>query len=375
MSEDRKKVGIIGAGLMGSDIAALFANAGFQVALIDKDKSALEKAEKKHKKETLEELEDAGLKKRDEITSLIDYTRDIETVKNSAFVVEAILDKLEAKINLMDSLENIIDKKTVIGTNTSTLTAKGISKEMENPERVVLFHFANPGILRKLVEISGDKATREAKEKAAEMAEEIGKEPVLLNKERRGNCLSRMSAAIKCAGSWELLDSKPESIDKAAEELGFDNGPVELLDLIGIDLHLDTVANLSEEYDDKFKPPEEIRERMEKMIESGKVGKKAGEGFYKWEGEKPIIPEPGLKSDITPIIAALVNEAHKIVQDGIADRGKVDKVLKLGSGGSLGPFDVGEMFGEEELQEALEEKYRETGSELFKTAENLGRYF
>lgn len=375
MSEDRKKAGIIGAGLMGSDIAALFANAGFDIVLVDKDKSALEKAEEKHQKETLEELEDAGLKKRDEITSLIDYTSDIEKVKNSAFVVEAIVDKLEAKINLMDSLENIIDKKTVIGTNTSTLTAKEISNEMKNPERVVLFHFANPGILRKLVEISGDKATREAKEKAAEMAEKIGKEPVLLNKERRGNCLSRMSAAIKCAGSWELLDSKPESIDKAAEELGFDNGPVELLDLIGIDLHLDTVANLSEEYGDKFKPPEEVRKRMEEMIESGKVGKKAGEGFYKWEDEKPIIPEPGLKSDITPIIAALVNEAHKIVQDGIANREKVDKVLKLGSGGSLGPFDVGEMFGEEELREALEKKYQETGSELFKPAENLGRYF
>ncbi len=360
---------------MGSDIAALFANAGFQVVLTDKDKSALEKAEKKHKKETLEELEEAGLKKRDEITSLIDYTRDIEKVKNSTFVVEAIVDKLEAKINLMDSLENIIDKKTVIGTNTSTLTAKEISNEMKNPERVVLFHFANPGIIRKLVEIAGEKAKTEAKEKAEEMAEEIGKEPVLLNRERRGNCLSRISAAIKCAGSWKLLDSKPESIDKAAEELGFNRGPVELLDLIGIDLHLDTVTNLSEEYGDKFKPPKEVRERMEEMIESGKVGKKAGEGFYKWDGENPIIPEPELKSDITPIIAALVNEAHKIVQDGVADREKVDKVVKLGNGGSLGPFDIGEMFGEEELREALEEKHQETGSELFKPAETLGKYF
>lgn len=375
MPEDRKKVGIIGAGLMGSDIAALFANAGFEIVLVDKDKTALQKAEEKNKKESLQELEKADLKKRTEITSLINYTTKLEKIKNSSFLIEAIVDKLEAKINLMESLEKIIDGKTPIGTNTSTLTAKEISNEMKNPERVVLFHFANPGILRKPVEISGEKATTEAKEKASEMAEKIGKEPVLLNKERRGNCLSRMSAAIKCAGSWQLLNAKPESIDKAAKELGFDNGPAELLDLIGIDLHLDTVANLSEEYGDKFKPPEEVRERMEEMIDSGKLGKKTGEGFYKWEDEQPIIPEPELKSDITPIIAALVNEAHKIVQDDIADREKVDKVLKLGSGGSLGPFDVGKMFGEEELQEALEEKYQETNSELFKPAKTLGKYF
>ncbi len=373
MSEKREKIGIIGAGLMGSDIAALFANAGFNVVLADKEKSALEKAKEKHEKESLKELKEAGLRRRDEINSLINYTTNLEKVKNSSFLVEAIVDKLEAKVNLMESLEEMINGKTVIGTNTSTLTAGEISNQMENPERVVLFHFANPAIHRKLVEISGDKATEEAKERASEMAEEIGKEPVLLNKEKRGNCLSRMSAAIKCAGSWELLNEKPESIDSAAKELGFNRGPIELLDLIGIDLHLDTVENLSKEFGDKFEPPEEVRERMNKMIDEGKLGKKTGEGFYKWEDEQPIIPEPELKSDITPIIAALVNEAHKIVGDGIAGWGKVDKVLKLGSGGSLGPFDIGEMLGEEELRETLEEKHSETGSELFKPAETLGK--
>lgn len=373
MSEGREKIGIIGAGLMGSDIAALFANAGFKVVLADKDEKALERAEEKHKKESLEELKEAKLQEREEIKSLINYTTQLEKVKNSSFLVEAIVDKLEAKISLMESLEDIIDEKTVIGTNTSTLTAGEISNEMDNPGRVVLFHFANPAIPRKLIEISGDKSTEESKEKASEMAEKIGKEPVLLNKERRGNCLSRMSAAIKCAGSWELLNEKPESIDSAAKEIGFNRGPIELLDLIGIDLHLDTVENLSKEFGDKFEPPEEVRERMNNMIDEGKLGKKSGEGFYKWENEQPIIPEPEIKSDITPIIAALVNEAYKIVKDDIADRDKVNKVLKLGSGGSLGPFDIGEMLGEKELHEALEEKYEETKSELFKPAKTIGK--
>lgn len=375
MKEDEKKVGIIGAGLMGSDIAALFANAGYNVVLVDKDEKALENAEEKNKTETLKEMEEADLKKRDEITPLINYTTQLEKIKNSSFIVEAIVDKLKAKNNLMKSLENTIDKKTVIGTNTSTLTAKEIAKGMNNPERVVLFHFANPAISRKLVEIAGDKATKQAKEKAAEMAKRIEKEPVLLDGERRGNCLSRMSAAIKCSGSWELLTAKPESIDKAAKELGFNRGPIELLDLIGIDLHLDTVTNLSEEYGDRFEPPKEVRKRMEEMIESGKLGKKTGEGFYKWENDQPTIPEPELKSNITPIVAALVNEAHKIVQDGVANQKKVDKILKLGSGGSLGPFDIGEMLGEEELREVLEKKYGETNSKLFKPAKTLGKYF
>lgn len=373
MTGRNHKTGVIGAGLMGTDIAALLANAGYEVSLVDIDEGALQSARRKHKNESLRALEDVGLKKRDEIVSSITYTTDIGEVEGSQFIVEAINERLKHKIDLMKDLEKVISERTVIGSNTSTLTPTEISKGMDTPERVVLFHFANPAIPRKLIEISGDNATEKAIKTATALGENIGKHSIRLDRERRGHVLSRISAAVKCAASWELVRADPASIDRGAKTQGFQRGPVELMDLIGLDVHLETVSNLSEVFSDRFEPPIEVKNKMSQMVDSRKLGKKSGEGFYRWDENHPIIPDVETEHDITPIIAALVNEAHKIVADGIANRDTVDEILKLGSGGSVGPFEVGELLGHEKLRKILEERYRETGSDLFKTADSLAK--
>lgn len=366
-----EEIGVVGAGLMGTDIAALMSNARYEVKLIDVDENALRKARKSHEGKSLEALGRAGLKKRDEIISSIEYSSNLEKLEESFFVVEAISEKLESKIRLMESLEEILNEETVVGTNTSTLTPTDISKGVNFRERVVLFHFVNPAIHRKLIEISGDVATEKAIKTALGVGKKIGREPIILKKERRGHVLSRLSAAIKCSASWELLEAEPASIDRNAKSLGFQRGPIELIDLIGIDVHLETVTNLSQVYGDHFKPPKEIKNKMSKMADSGKLGRKTNEGFYKWKNGEPIIPKVEEEHDITPVIAALVNEAYFILEGNITDQETINRIFKLGSGGSTGPFDVREMMGKEEILESLKRRYRETGADIFKPADSL----
>lgn len=360
-----EKTGVVGAGLMGKDISGMLANAGYSVVLVDVDPDALEDAREFHESNLEGELREAGIAKEDSPAERITYDTEMSALEGAEFVVEAVPEDIELKRNIVSSLEDVLADDAVIGTNTSSLTAGEIAEGAEHPERVVLFHFANPAIHRNIVEYSGDDASEEALETARRVGEAIEKEPFRLQAEHRANCLSRLSASIKCSATWELLDAEPEAIDTAAGRVGFDRGPLEFIDLIGLDVHLDTVENLAVEYGDTYAPPEEVRERMEAMVEQGRLGKKTGEGFFIWEGEEAVVPEPDEPHDIMPVLAALVNEAHRLVRDGVGDEETVNEILKRGGDSGMGPFDIEETFGSDELRGTLEERYEETGASIY----------
>lgn len=357
--------GVVGAGLMGKDIAGMLANAGYTVVLVDVDPDALEEAREFHESKLEDELREAGISKEPSPADRITYETDLSALEGAEFVVEAVPEDLELKRDIMSSLEEVLDEDAVIGTNTSSLTAGEVAEGTEHPERVVLFHFANPAIQRDIVEISGDDASEEALETARRVGEAIEKEPFRLGSEHRANCLSRLSASIKCSATWELLEAEPAEIDTAAARVGFDRGPLELIDLIGLDVHLDTVDNLAVEYGDRYAPPDEVRERMETMVEDGRLGKKTGEGFFVWEGDRAVVPEPDEPHDLMPVLAALVNEAHRLVEDGVGDEETVNEILKRGGDSEMGPFDVEETFGSDFLRETLEERHEETGASVY----------
>lgn len=357
--------GVLGAGLMGRDIAGLLANAGFDVTLVDIDETALQKARRSHERELPERLREAGLDVSATPVEQISYVESIDSLAASDFVVEAVPEDLALKRDLLQSLERVIDPRTVVGTNTSSLTPSEIAAEMTYPERVVLFHFANPAIQRDLVEIAGDEATPDAIDRAVEVAEAIDKTPIRLRREYRANGLSRLSASIKCAATWELTVATAAEIDRGARTAGFDRGPLELIDLIGIDVHLATVDNLAEAYGDRYDPPQEQRQRMEAMIDEDRLGKKTGSGFFEWDGEECLQPETEKAHDVTPILAALCNEAHRLVDDGVADRETVNEILKRGGDSDVGPFDLEELFGEEFLRQSLRERHRQFGARVY----------
>lgn len=369
---DQFQTGVVGAGVMGRDITGLLANAGYPVTLVDVDESALEDARTDLRGRIPDALDAAGLRERSDLESAVTTTTDTAELAGAEFVVEAVPERLDLKHTVVADLETVLDEDAVVGTNTSSLTPGDVAAEAAHPERVVLFHFANPAIPRDIVEISGDSATDAAIERAATVGEAIGKHPVHLRRERRGNGLSRLSAAIKCAATWELTRADPAEIDSAAKAIGFDRGPVEFIDLIGVDVHLHTVDNLTEEYGDHFAPPPDVRERMERMVAENRLGKKTGKGFLDWAGGEAVLPDVNSDYDVTPVVAALVNEAHLMVADGIADRETINDILKRGSGGPVGPFDVESMLGADHLRAVLEARHDETGADVFRPAESLG---
>jgi 3-hydroxyacyl-CoA dehydrogenase len=374
------RVGVVGAGVMGRDLAALFANAGFDVTLVDVDPDVLDAARSYLTSEAPAALADAGLRDDSstgaiagtDLSAGVTFATGLAALADCAFVVEAISESLDAKRGLLADLEAVLDAEAVVGTNTSSLTVADVASESVHPERVVLFHFANPAIPRDLVEISGDAAADWALERAATVARAIGKTPIRLHRERRANGLSRLSAAIKCAGTWELLDADPPAIARGARAMGFPRGPLELIDVIGIDIHLSTVDNLHEEYDGRFDPHPEIRQRMERLVEAGHTGKKAGRGFFEWKEGEAVVPD-GETHDIQPVVAALVGEAHRMADDGVADRETIDEILKRGGGGDLGPFDIEAMVGADALRAVLERRHAETGASVFEPPDSLGK--
>lgn len=217
--------GVVGAGLMGRDIAGLLANTGYDVTLVDVDEDALADARRYHERDLPGELWAGGYDVSGTPADRIGYATAYDALADAAFVVEAVPERLDLKRDVMASLESVLEPSAVVGTNTSSLTPSDVAAGMAHPERVVLFHFANPAIRRDMVEISGDDAADRALDHAEEVARTIDREPIRLRREYRANGLSRLSASIKCAATWELREAAPAAIDVAATRVGFDRGP------------------------------------------------------------------------------------------------------------------------------------------------------
>lgn len=365
--------GVVGAGLMGADIAAMLANGGYEVVLVDVDPDALAAARDRHAEGAPAALRAAGLRAEaaDPLGKHITYTDDLATLADCGFVVEAVSENLNLKRGLLADIEDVVADDAVIATNTSSLTPTDVAADLAHPERVTFFHFANPPIERDLVEVGGVNATDAAYRSTVAVGEGMGKWVAELTGEGRAHCLSRISAAIKCAGTWELLEADPAAINVAADNLGFPRGPLELIDLIGIDVHLATVDNLHDAYAGRFDPPADLRDRMERMVDEDRMGKKSGEGFYEWDGDEPVIPAVESGHDIAPIVGAMVSEAHRIVADGITDAETLDQILQRGGGGDLGPFGAQELLGAGYLVQVLEERYEATGAAIYEPAAGL----
>jgi enoyl-CoA hydratase/3-hydroxyacyl-CoA dehydrogenase len=360
--------GVVGAGVMGRDVAGLLANAGFPVTLVDVDPGALEAAREYHRDRLADALRAGGLAVDGDPTDRISYAADTAALADAGFVVEAVPESLALKREVLADIEAVLDADAVVGTNTSSLTPGDVAADAAHPERVVLFHFANPALERDVVEIAGDDATDAAVETARTVAEAIDREPFVLGAEYRANCLSRLSASIKCAGTWELTEASAAAVDRGATRMGFDRGPIEYVDLVGVDVHLSTVDNLAGAYGDRYAPPPPVRERMEAMVGRGDLGKKAGRGFFEWDGDRALVPDAEDPHDVTPVVAALVNEAHRLVDDGVGDPDAIDAVLRRGSGGHVGPFDLEAALGTEFLRETLRDRHAETGAGVYEPA-------
>ncbi|HKI59108.1 MAG TPA: 3-hydroxyacyl-CoA dehydrogenase NAD-binding domain-containing protein [Trueperaceae bacterium] len=278
-------VAVIGAGTMGSGIAQTSALAGHDVTLCDVAPGALERAERTilSSLERLVRKEIVSQEEADEAVGRIDMKGALEGISEAGVVVEAVYESLEVKRAVWRELAGATSEGALLATNTSSLSVTEIAAFSERPERFCGMHFFNPVPVMALVEVvRGLRSSDEAVEQARAFAEGIGKTPIVCE-DKPGFIVNRLLIPYLNDAVHALAEgvASAEDIDRAMK-LGANMpiGPLALSDLVGLDVGLAATEALYREFGDpKFRPAPLMRQ----MVRAGKLGRKSGEGFFRYD--------------------------------------------------------------------------------------------
>jgi 3-hydroxybutyryl-CoA dehydrogenase len=272
---------ICGAGTMGSGIAQATSSAGFYTILYELNQTVLEKSKISIEKnlQSLVEKNKITPEQKEKTLQLIVFTNELHDCLADV-IIEAIIEKPEAKIALFNQLAEINHGETVFATNTSSLSVTEIGAKVLHPQRVIGMHFFNPAPLMKLVEVVRTKDTDEqTTEIIVELAREMGKTPVLCQ-DSPGFIVNRVARpfyieSLRIAEEGNVDFSK---IDRLLESTGFKLGPFKLMDLIGNDINYSVSCSVY----DQLQQPERLKPSyiQKKKVEKGEWGKKTGKGYY-----------------------------------------------------------------------------------------------
>ncbi len=274
---------VCGAGTMGSSIAQATAQAGFFTLLYELNPIVLEKAKNSIEK-NLQSLVEKGKKtaeEKEKILQRIQFTDDVQTCLADVFI-EAIIEKLEIKIALFNQLAEINHSESIFATNTSSLSVSKIAAGVMCPQRVIGMHFFNPATIMKLVEVVNTEYTNaQTTETIVELAKEMGKVPVICI-DSPGFILNRVARPYYTE-SLRLVEegiTDFNTADKLLEAGGFRLGPFKLMDLIGNDINYAVSCSVYEQ----MNKPERLKPSyiQEQKVIEGKLGKKSGEGYYRY---------------------------------------------------------------------------------------------
>lgn len=278
-----KKIGVIGVGTMGGGIAQSAAQSGFEVVIEDVSEEYV-KAGFARIKERLEKRVGEGKlesKEKDRILSNIKTTADLKDCRDVDMVIEAVIEKEDMKKQIFEELDRICADGTVFTTNTSSISITRLAQITKRQEQFAGMHFMNPAYVMKLVEVvRGLRTSQETVDMITAVAEKMGKIPVVVNDSpsfvSNRVLMPMINDAIYCL--YEGVASS-ESIDSIMK-LGANHpmGPLELADLVGLDICLDILEVLHADLGEKYRPCPLLR----KMVAGGKLGKKSGEGFYEY---------------------------------------------------------------------------------------------
>ena len=281
--DDIKTIGIAGAGTMGQGIAQVFASAGYTVILYDVSTPALEKAKSSIEKSFSIAVEKNKLSAHDSVLALsrIVYTDKISNLK-ADLIIEAILEQLDIKVKLFQTLEKINTAQCIFASNTSSIPITQIAAPLNSPERVVGLHFFNPAHIMKLVEvITGASTQKDTTELMLVLCKKVGKIPVLV-KDSPGFIVNRVARHFYVE-SLKLLEEQVcdvNGIDRLISATGFKMGPFQLMDLIGVDTNFSVTSSMYNAFhqDPKFRP----NRIQQQKVDAGFLGRKTGKGFYEY---------------------------------------------------------------------------------------------
>ena len=276
------KIGVIGSGTMGSGIASVFIEKGYEVVLRDMNENSIQKGLQLIEKNLARKVQKGKLteEQKSEILKRLNATTDINELKEVDIVIEAAVENMELKKVIFKELDEVVKKDAILATNTSSLSITEIALATSRPDKVIGMHFFNPATVMKLVEvINGIATSSETYDTIYEICEKIGKTPVKVE-EAPGFIVNRILIPMINEGIGILGDgvASKEEIDTAMKlGAGHPMGPLELSDLIGNDVVLYIMEILHKEFgDDKYRPHPLLR----KMVRGNLLGRKTKKGFY-----------------------------------------------------------------------------------------------
>lgn len=330
-----KHVHVIGGGVMGGDIAAWCALRGFNVTVQDQQPTALAGTMKRSLEMFKKKFKKDKRSIRESMDRLTPDHRGVG-VKHADIIIEAIFEDKDVKQKLYQSIEPEMKKDAILATNTSSIPLEQLATCLKNPGRLVGVHFFNPVALMPLVEIvRGDNTDEKIMKKALAFGRQIDKLPLPV-KSSPGFLVNRilmpyLLEAVEMVGEGV----PPEMVDKAALNFGMPMGPIELADTVGLDVCRSVATILSESQNVN------LPKKMEAMVSNNKLGKKSGEGFYKWVKGKPQKDKNASYANIAGLeerlILRFLNEAIACLREGVVENeDMIDAGVIFGTG--FAPF-------------------------------------
>ena len=278
-----KKVSVIGAGTMGVGIAQVFAQNSISVTLFDTEERILTSALTGLRKR-LEPRIEAGKISAVEVEKIfekINISVELENVKDSDFIIEAIFEDMKIKKEIFGQIDSLASPSAIFASNTTSLSITEIASSTERSDKVIGVHFFNPPIVMKLVEIMpGLQTSKQTIEVTIELAKQLKKVPIVANFDSPAGIGSRVLAGLlnEAVEVFSQGLASAEDIDIAMKMgAGLPMGPLELIDLIGIDIHLAKTETLYRELGETRYRPNFL---LKKMVRAGHLGRKTGKGFF-----------------------------------------------------------------------------------------------
>ncbi len=381
MKETNKfKVGVLGAGTMGTGIAQVAAQSGHEVILVDVNKKAIENA-----KDKLNKIVDRLIEKGkwtqsfgDELLERIFFSTDMNDFAGSALVIEAIVENIEIKHSVFEQLEKIVDKKCILASNTSSLSIASIGGALEFPNRIIGIHFFNPAPLMPLVEITPAVQTDEVVTGKAKSIVDSWNKVTVLAKDTPGFIVNRVARPFygEALRIYEEGIADFATIDWAMTALGgFRMGPFTLMDYIGNDVNYTVTETVFKAfyYDPRYKPSF----TQKRHAEAGYLGRKSGRGYYDYSENAPQqtpqkIAELG-EQILNRILVMLINEAADALFLNIASKEDIDLAMTKGVNYPKGLLRWAEEIGIDKVLQQIQILFEEYGEDRYRPSPLLKR--
>lgn len=361
-----KQIGVVGLGIMGAGIVEVFAANGYQVSAVAESAAAVDQG-KQNLSNSLNRALTKGKRTELEVNKIqdqVNWDADYSILANCDLVIEAAPEILELKKSIFRELDQVVKPSAILATNTSSLSVTDIAKSTNRPENVMGFHFFNPAPVQKFVELINTELTSDqALSDALDLARSLGKYVAQVS-DQPGFIVNKLLLTY-LNHAVQILDSgvaTKEDIDSAMRELaGYPMGPLELIDLIGIDTCVEILKTI---YSDTKNELHQPATGLIELLATGNKGRKSGSGFYDY-AERPELPQ-SINSEIKQAVffeleTAYLGDALAMETSGYAAKTDIDNGMKLGCGLPVGPFERITEIGISKLREQQSQLVALTG--------------